>query len=154
MSRFKIISRAGGVAEVQLRGNLNKRERRELTNLLRRSLLYQQPKAGDDWPNDEEKPRDVLVKIKTPAYERIMELIRKAGGWDLGGDEKQALVEAHIERARRAYGDGDGNYDFTEMNHAELLGMWKELKGLSEMADFREALAGEIEARKAKSDGH
>src|SRR5262249_40020232 len=115
---------------------------------LRKSLLYQTPHPIFAADGDEE-PSEIRVRLKPAHYDVVMRLIHKAGGWTLPQEDRSRILAEHEARARRAHGDGV-DYDFSEMAIGVLYAMHKELKGVGEFADFREAIGEEIKARRGK----
>lgn len=120
---------------------LNRKEMNELTNLLRKNLLYQTPQPFFENEADE-NPKWVGVRISGPHYLRVMELIGKVGGWVLSRDQRFAVYRQHEERARCAYGGGV-DYDLSDVSFGDLAQMYTELEGIEEMADFHQAI-GEV----------
>ena len=117
---------------------LNRKEVRELTNLLRKNLMYQtpQPRFTNE---DSDEPTHVTVNFVWPHYQRVLFLMHKAGGWILPPEERAKIMARHEKAARIAHGDGI-NYDLSHLDYGDLLSMHRELEGISEMAPFRQAI--------------
>lgn len=63
---------------------LTKNERQELIDLLRKNFLYQQPAAAfskDDPAPDLSNPAFLVLRMIPGHWERMLELLHKAGGW-------------------------------------------------------------------------
>ena len=74
-------------------GQLNLEKTRELVDLLRKSFLYQLPRPVFV-SADADDPTHLIVRMKHTGYERMMDLITEAGGWDLPADKKAELMRA------------------------------------------------------------
>ena len=117
---------------------LNRKERIELVNLLRKNMLYQTPRPVFADP-DAAEPTHVEMRFVFHHQQRILELIHKAGGWVLCQEDRVALLRRHEEAARRAIGDGV-DYDFSHLSYGDLVQMHEELTGIDELKDFRAAI--------------
>lgn len=142
--QIKIDRDSGGNMRARLDKNqgLNKAERQELVDLLRKNLLYQTPRPVFVNPDDEH-PRWVDMRIVFEHQQRILALLHKAGGWVLPKDEQEKLLHQHEEAARRAHGNGI-DYDFSHLDYGALVAMHAELKGIDDLKDFRDAIAAEL----------
>lgn len=139
-------------ARIDKSKGLNRKERDELVDLLRKNLLYQTPKPVFR-DNADAHPTWVDLRFVFTHQQRILLLLHKAGGWTMPKDEKQKLLQKHEEAARTAHGDGI-DYDFEHLSYGDLVSMHTELEGIEEMALFREAIADEIaEYQKGEPDG-
>lgn len=88
---IRIKKTAGGkllVKPFQEPVGLTKDERNELVDLLRKNFLYQQPIAAHPQgvEPDPQNPAFLVVRMLPGHWERMMELIRKAGGWTMPDD--------------------------------------------------------------------
>lgn len=74
--------------------NLSKEETIELVDVLRRNFLYQSPMAlhrvekPGDQPAPGTEPDYVGVRMVPGHWQRMMELISKAGGWTLQNEKE------------------------------------------------------------------
>lgn len=141
---IKVDTDSGGNlrARIDKSKGLNRKERQELVDLLRKNFLYQTPRpifadAGN------EHPAWVDMRLLFEHQQRILQLIHKAGGWVLPPEERATLLAKHEENARRAHGDGV-DYDFSHLSYGDLIAMHAELEGVDELAPFRAAIADEI----------
>ena len=139
-------------ARIDKSQGLNRKERAELVDLLRKNLIYQTPKPVFREHSDPH-PTWVDLRFVFAHHQRILLLLHKAGGWTMPKDEKQKLLQKHEEEARTAHGDGV-DYDFEHLSYGDLVAMHVELEGIEEMALFRRAISAEIaEYRKGEADG-
>lgn len=136
------VTQKGNTAHVNLGKGLNRKEYRELVNLLRKNMLYQTPKPVFADQGDEQ-PTWVDLRFVFAHQQRILQLIHKHGGWVMPPDEKKKLLQKHEEAARVAYGDGV-DYDLSHLTYGDMVAMHEELKHIDEMVDFRKALAEAI----------
>jgi hypothetical protein len=88
----------GGTLKINFRG-LNKPERWQLINLLRKNFLYQQARPVFENPDDK-IPAHLILRMLPGDHMAMMQLIHKAGGWS---PPKEALAEMARE------GDGAGS---------------------------------------------
>lgn len=128
----------GNTLHFNMGSGLNRREYRELVNLLRKNMLYQTPRPvfAD---SEDEKPTWVDMRFVFDHQQRILQLLHKHGGWTLPKSEKEKLLAKHEEAARRAYGDGI-SYDLSHLTYGEMVAMYQELLDINDMIDFREAI--------------
>lgn len=125
---------------------LNKKERLELIDLLRRNMIYQTPQPIFANEGDKE-PSHVALRFVFLHQQRILVLLDKAGGWVMSPHEKKTVLKRHEESARVAHGDGD--YDLKPLEYGALVAMHEELEGIEEMDDFRGAIEEEIGNRRS-----
>ena len=104
---------------------LNKRERLELIDLLRKQLLYQTPKPVYYNASDSD-PVCVDLRFIFTAHNRILELIHKARGWVMPEKAKKARMAEQKVKIRQVYADGQ-NFDFSTTTYGELVMMHEEL---------------------------
>ncbi len=130
-------------ARIDKSQGLNRKERQELVDLLRKNFLYQTPRPifAD---NADEHPVWVDMRLLFGHQQRILALIHKAGGWVMPPEEQAKLLAKHEEKARRAHGDGV-DYDFSHLSYGDLVQMHVELEGVDELAPFRKAVGEELE---------
>lgn len=136
-------------ARIDKSQGLNRNERQELVDLLRKNLLYQTPKPVFADPDDEQ-PTWVDLRMLFNHQQRILQLIHKAGGWVMPPDDKADLLRKHEEAARTAHGDGV-NYDFSHLSYGDLVAMHTELEGVDEMALFRAAIGDAMQDHEKES---
>lgn len=129
-----------------MKEELNRRERLELVDLLRKQLLYQTPKPIFR-SEDDEHPAMVELRFIFPHYHRIKELLNKAGGWTMTVEDREKQTERQEALIKKCYADGT-NYDFSEATYGELLMMLTELEELASTDEplirFRQAVAEEL----------
>lgn len=128
----------GGKVHLNFGNGLNRKEYRELANLLRKNMLYQTPRPVFADEEDDE-PTWVDLRFVFKHQQRILQLLHKHGGWTLPPAEKEKLMRRHEEAARRAYSDGI-SYDLSHLTYGEMVAMYQELEGIADMKDFRDAL--------------
>ena len=143
--RLEAMHLGNGTVSVDVsKKGLNRKEVRELTTLLRKNLMYQTPQPIFTDPSAD-NPSHVTVTIVWPHYQRMIFLMRKAGGWVLPPDERAKVMARHEEQARVAVGDGI-NYDLSHLSYGDLLEMYAELDGVTELAPFRQAIEDALKA--------
>jgi hypothetical protein len=144
---LKLDKDSGGNLRVRIDKNrgLNKKERLELVDLLRKNMVYQTPKPIFADVSDEH-PTWVEMRFVFVHQQRILELLHKAGGWVLPPDDKQAILRKHEEKSREAFGNGV-DYDLSHLSYGDLVEMLNELavvKGDPALDRFREAIRAEL----------
>ncbi len=117
---------------------LNKKDSQVLVDLLRKNILYQTPKPIFSNIEDEH-PTHVEMRFVFAHHLRVLKLIHKAGGWVLPEHAKVEIMKRHEQAARLAYGDG-ADYDLSHLSYGDMVAMFNELEGISEMSEFRQAL--------------
>lgn len=128
----------GGTVNFNIGAGLNRKEYRELANLLRKNMLYQTPRPVFS-SDEDDRPTWVDLRFVFDHQQRILQLLHKHGGWTLPKSEKDNLLRRHEERARAALGDGT-DYDLSHLTYGEMVAMYRELDGINELAPFREAI--------------
>lgn len=97
-SGLVIEQQKGGTLKINFRG-LNKKERWELINLLRKNFLYQQARPVFE-NEDAKEPAFLIVRMLPHDHLAMMELIHKAGGWSPSKEQLGRLAKE---------GDGTGS---------------------------------------------
>lgn len=138
-------------ARIDKSQGLNKKERLELVDLLRKNMLYQTPRPVFADASDEH-PTHVDLRFVFPHQQRILQLLHKAGGWTLPKSEQENILRKHEEAARVAYGDGV-DYDLSHLSYGDMLNMYRELEGVEELAPFRDAIKDALE-HQGEADGN
>lgn len=121
----------------------NRYEVAKLIDLLRKMLVYQTPQPVF---SESATPDYMLLKFKPAAYNDIMRIIVKAGGWVLSDADKKVVEEAHNARAKKALGNGT-DFDFDGLSVGDLYEMHEETGSDPELKAFHEAIADEIHQR-------
>jgi hypothetical protein len=102
-----------------------------LVDCLRRSLLYQ-TSTPVFLGEEAQTPDHFIVRLKAAHYIDVMQLIQKAGGWELSGEQREALLKHHEEKAKIDFGDGK-TYSFDHLDIGDLYNMHKETRSMPEL---------------------
>ena len=118
-------------------------ETTELTNALRRQMLYTTPTPVFR-PGTQIVER-FNVTIHAADYVRIRALIEKAGGWTIDDEDSKAALLQFEQKARLV----GGGYGFADWSAGELVTLIAESSGVPELAEFRKAAEQELRSRSA-----
>jgi hypothetical protein len=83
---------------------LDEEDMTALVDLLRRNLLYQTAELLI--APGEKDPHEVSIRFMPPDFYKILELIKKAGGWDLTEEQKIQLEQQQLRHLEASIEDG------------------------------------------------
>lgn len=96
---------------------LTQKQQHELVDTLRRNFLYQTPELLNPQGDGKEFVR---LKMHAGCWQRMMDLIEEAGGWDLDPKDRHEILSRHVEAFAEALQAG-GLVDLSEVDVGEIL---------------------------------